>query len=122
MEQLLSHEAVVTALIAILVALAGVLVAVMRAVGDALIAYIRERAGLTVEERRREVALDVVSAVEQIANGLSGEAKRGLALQIAQEHYGTTLAVEDVEAALKRAQGWWAGSEPLLSLHGEGTD
>jgi len=125
MEQIVGNEAVVTVLIGILVALATVLVAVIRAVGDAAVSYIRERTGQAQEERRREIAMDAVSAVEQMANGLSSHAKRNKALEVAVDRYGVTLEREDVEAALKRLQGWWqVGQDAPLEWvdGGEGTE
>lgn len=122
MEQIVTDERVIAAVVVVLLALLGVITEVVRTVGAAAVQYIRERTGLTQEVRRRALAEDVVAAVEQMAGrGWSGNAKREAAMDLAREH-GMTLAREEIEAALKRQQGWNSGWLAAMEPRAEGSD
>jgi len=126
MNELLSHEAVMTALVAILVAIAGVLVAIIRAFGSRAVQAIEawgdagdEAAALTREERRRRTADEIVAAVEQMHGELTGPQKLTAALEMANEQE-QWINREAIEAAVGRMNGTLSGW--LGDARWEGTD
>lgn len=106
----------------VLIALRGEITRIVRRVGDAIIWLIEEQTGLASEERARRTADDIVAAVEQMYPAAAGAWKLQQALELAAREGEAIIGREDIEAALKRAQGWGSGWLAAMEPRAEGSD
>ncbi len=114
MEQWLTEPRVMAILLALLVVVAESLRRIIIAATNRAVAAIegsaRARQALSENELRRQVADDVVAAVEQLAGDADGGDKLQRALDMARKR-GVNLVRTEIEAALKRAEGAWREPE-----------
>ena len=106
METLLQNEHVVALIGAVAVALGLVITALAHRAVRAIEGWGARQA----EERRRDLADEVTAAVETLYQGATSEAKLQEAQRLAWDR-GVDLDREEIEAALRRAEGQWRRPE-----------
>jgi len=119
MQEILSNAGVAAGIAVALVALLGLIATTIRALqgqvgtiigmlGDLARQWLQAQIDELHERRRAHIADLAVAAVEQTANGDKGETKLARAKQVARDMGIADITADEIEAALKRAQGWYA--------------
>ena len=132
MEQILSRPEVALGIAGVIVAvllllrtainaLAGQTAAIIELLGGCAREWLQARIDELRDRRRAHVADLAVAATEQTANGDTGQTKLARARQVARDLGICDITNDELEAALKRAEGWYRDVR-LPELRMEGTE